>query len=927
MRVAALLTIILGVATCAVPAADGPAIPNPGMEDGAEGPEHWQWSTGENGLGEFTWEAEQTHGGQHSFHVRKLGSGGYTDLCSDTIAVQPGRTYRISAWVYAARNVPRGVYFMVNQIPAGSATEQLPNTFGDTALPLHAGEWQQVTVDVAVRPGNDRVRIHCIQAFVPSDVLWDDFEITEPALEPPPRYEPPTKEPLPDLEHARAVVRARARASAQVETRGGRPRLSVDGKPVPWAFYVSPFWNPGDAQIADFRDAGVRVYLVPLVLGRGVYGDRGPWLGPDRYDFGEVDDLLWRVLRVDPEGHILFYMACDPYREWGADNPDDVTQDQDGRRAIVDMHPRRWGDDPGEGERFGPSSLSPKFRSDVANALRALVRHVEESEPGKAVIGYHVAGLNDGQWFHWDRLAEDDLHLADYSPGAIEGFREWLRETYGSVEGLRAAWHQPGVTLDSASAPAFGRYWVADRFLLDPATEQDCIDWTRFLSEGVAETVDRLAGVLKAESKRPIVCGTYYEDITCNSGSHIALGKHLASSSLGYLAGPAAYSIRMPGYPGAVRSVSGSTLLHGKTYLTEQDWRSWHSVPDQPDENFAWGRAETAEQHNAMVRRECGMMLAFGLGTWWYDMGGGWFHDEGIMSAIAEARRAFERDLDIAGAPAADLAVFVSEEGSHALAPPIASSFRWQAIVEQVPQLNTCGVPYLMYLLSDLARADLPVHKAYLFLNAYALDAAQRRAIEGLKRDGHVLVFVHAPGVIGAADPTATISDVTGIAVKPAEGLTTMLPEPRDGEHPLLRDLDGWLGAAPFFRAPAWAVTDPVATPLATFAGTDLVAVAARDFGTWKAVYVGSPCLSSRFLHNLAEWAGCWVAAEPGDAVYANDRILTIHAIFTGRKALHLARPAHVADLTSGEAVAGGDRVTSFEIGMTRGETRWFALD
>jgi len=901
-----------------------PVIPNAGLEEGTDGPAQWHWSAGEGGRGEFSWETT-THGGQRSFRVRKLGVAGYTDLMSDPITVEAGKTYRISAWVFPEANVPRGVYFMINQLPAGEETEQLPNTFGDTTVPLIAGQWQQVKVDVPVREGNTRVRVHCIQAFVPSDLLWDDFEIAEPEAGPPPRYEPPTPEALPDLEPARAVVLGRPRASAQVELRGGRPRLVVDGKLVPWCFYVSPFWNPQDAQIADFRDAGVRVYLVPLVLGHGVYGDRGPWLGPGRYDFGEIDDLLWRVLRVDPEGYILFYMGCDPYATWGADNPDHVTQDQNGRKAIVTMHPKRWGDDPGAGERFGPSSLSPKFRADVSDTLRALVRHVESSEPGKAVIGYHVAGLNDGQWFHWDRLVEDDLHLADYSPGAAEGFREWLRGLYGTDAAMQRAWHRMDVTLATAAPPSFERYWRPSPFVRDPATEQDCVDWSRFLSEGVAGTVDSLAGVLKAETPRPIICGTYYEDITCNSGSHIALATHLESDGIDYLAGPAAYSIRMAGYPGAVRSVFGSTLLHGKTYLTEQDWRSWHSSPDAPDQNFAWGRAETAEQHNAMVRRECGMMLAFGLGTWYYDMSGGWFRDDQIMSGIAEARRAFERDLKIEQPPTADLAVFVSEESNHFIAAPLQGAFRWNGIMEQVPQLNTSGVPYRMYLQSDLGRADLPEHRAYLFLNAYYLSEPQRQAIDSLKRDGKLLVFVHAPGIAGAADAASAIASVTGIAVQPATGLTTMLPEPMAGDHPLLRDLNSQLGCSPFIREPAWSVADAEATPLATYAGTDLIAAAARDFGTWKSVFVGSPGLSNQFVHNLGEWAGCWCAAEPGDAVYANDRIATIHAIFPGHKSLHLARPARVSDLTTGDMVA--DRSDRIELDMQRGETRWFALD
>lgn len=700
MRLRLMLALMLvGVLACFTQSAAGSVpVPNGDMEKGQDGPEGWTWAAGDGGKGEFAWETGIAHSGRRSFRVKKIGSVGYTILSSDFVPVQEGKTYQISAWIYPVQPVQGGVYFMISQYPKDSNTWDLPNTFGSTTETFVAGQWQQVKVSVTIREGNSRIKIHCVQGLSwPSEVYWDDFEVTEVGEIPQARYEPPAPEPLPSFEQIKeawSIVAKRPRATAKVEVRNGRPQLMIDGKPTPWAFYVSPFWNPQDAQIADFRNAGVRVYLVPLVLGNQVYGNRGPWKGRNLYDFSEVDELLWRVLSVDPEGYILFYLACDPYREWGAENPDHVTQDQNGKKAIVQMHPKRWGDDPVPPERFGPSPVSLKLRADVAAALRELVKYVESSEPGKAVIGYHIGGFNDGQWFHWASFDEKDPHLADYCPGAQESFREWLKRRYGGdVTALRKAWNQPQVTFESAKVPPFERYW-AEGNLLDPATQQDIADYTAFYSEGVAETVMYLADVIKEASPRPVICGTYYEDISGNSPNHIALSRYLASSSLDYLAGPAAYGIRMAGYQGAVRSVFGSTLLHGKVFLTEQDWRSWLSYPDTPENNFAHGRAENVEVHNAMVRRECGMMLAFGLGTWWYDMGGGWFRDDQIMAGIAEAMRAFNRDLDIGGLPRADLAVFVSEESDHYVAPRSGGRFRYYGIVSQIHELNKAGVPY-----------------------------------------------------------------------------------------------------------------------------------------------------------------------------------------------------------------------------------------
>ncbi|MEN6345205.1 MAG: beta-galactosidase [Armatimonadia bacterium] len=923
----AVLLAILLTATCLAQQPTTMAVPNAGLEEGVEGPTGWTASAGEGGEGAFAWDTEHKHSGNRSYRVTKLGSGGHTLLSGPMVSVEPGKTVRVTAWVYPLKNLRRGVYFMISQYPTGKDQWDLPNTFGDTSQPLVAGEWQQLSVLVQVRPGNDRLRIQCVQAFAPSDLCWDDFAVTDAAAIPEtkPRYEPPVKEMVPDLEAAKAVVARRARAQVRVEQIAGRPRLFVDGKATPWAWYVSPFWNPQDAQVGDFLRAGVRVYLVPLVLGSGVYGERGPWKGPGRYDFAEVDDLLWRILRVDPEGYVVFYMACDPYRDWGRDNPDDVTCDQNGRKAIVDMHPKRWGDDPQGRERFGPSLVSLKLREDVSGCLRALVKHVESSEPGKAVIGYHVAGLNDGQWFQWARYDPADLHLADYCPGAQASFRSWLRNRYhGDEAAFRKAWRNPNLTFETARVPAGDRLW-ADGDLLDPATHQDVADHTRFYSEGVAENVLALASLLKAETPRRVLCGTYYEDITCNSANHVALGRLLEGDALDYLAGPAAYGIRMAGFQGAVRSVFGSTLLHGKTYLTEQDWRSWHSVPDSPANNLAWGRAETAEIHNAMVRRECGMMLAFGTGTWWYDMSGGWFRDDQIMAGIAEALRAFGRDLSLTEPPRADLAVIVSEESDSYVTPKMGGAYRYGGVLQQIQELNTAGVPYRLYLQSDLGAMKLPEHRAYLFLNPYLLTDTERRAVESLKRDGKLLLFVHAPGVVGAADPAQAITTLSGITVRSAPEITTLSAVADSGDHPLLKAMNGDLTFSGGLKGPAFEVTDPKAVSLGHYQGTAKVACAARDFGDWKAVFAGCPGLSASFLHALAQWSGCWTASEPGDAVYANQRILTVHALYPGEKVLRPLVRSKVTDLTSGQVLS--ESATEIRLNLRRGETRWFWLD
>ena len=124
---------------------------------------------------------------------------------------------------------------------------------------------------------------------------------------------------------------------------------------------------------------------------------------------------------------------------------------------------------------------------------------------------------------------------------------------------------------------------------------------------------------------------------------------------------------------------------------------------------------------------------------------------------------------------------------------------------------------------------------------------------------------------------------------------------------------------------PLFAVDDPQASVLGYYGETDQAGAAVRSFDTWQSAFVGTPGITAAFFNRLARWAGAWVAAEPGDAVYASERFLTVHGIFPGRKVIHLRHPARVTDLTSGEVIS--ERTDTVEFELDHAHTRWFYLE
>jgi hypothetical protein len=234
-----------------------------------------------------------------------------------------------------------------------------------TDIRYPAGEWQWMrlrftpeagekfcSVEVVIKDGACEMtlaEINCVDPEPrPLSPTWACDSVS--GIEPEPNYREPEEEIIPPLtDEIREIIRNRPWQTANVETFNGRPMFMLNGEPMAPAFYNGCWFNPGRSQFGDFHRAGIHTYMMTASLGRNLYGN-GAWTGKDTYDFSTFDDTLWRILRVDPYANVILYLGCDPYVEWGAENPDDVTCDHNGNKAVVDFHTKRFGGEaPGEG--------------------------------------------------------------------------------------------------------------------------------------------------------------------------------------------------------------------------------------------------------------------------------------------------------------------------------------------------------------------------------------------------------------------------------------------------------------------------------------------------------------------------------------------------------------------------------------------------
>lgn len=287
------------------------------------------------------------------------------------------------------------------------------------------------------------------------------------------------------------------RSECEVRQHGGVPRLFIGGEAAPphWA-YCTP------ERAHSFTRAGIRIltFTFPRRDELNLW-----WRGPDETDFLTTRRLLDDFARAAPEAWLV------PRIHFGY--------------AEMDWFPERYPDqcavalriDTGEPDRTtavsGVKRLQHSMASELwrATAARALAALIEDCEAhhGDRIIGYHIGGGHTAEWFPWNVVNGEALD--DYSEPMRRAFRESLRRTYGTDDGLRKAWHRADVTVDTAEIPSPQRRANPDAVAFyDPATSRDIIDYQRCYGEETARSAVHLCRAAKEAVRGRKIAGVFF---------------------------------------------------------------------------------------------------------------------------------------------------------------------------------------------------------------------------------------------------------------------------------------------------------------------------------------------------------------------------------------------------------------------------------
>jgi hypothetical protein len=701
-----------------------------------------------------------------------------------------------------------------------------------------------------------------------------------------------------------------AELAATVRPYHGAPTLHLNGQPVTAMTYSA--YGPRSDVFADFNAAGVRLYEImgtPTSHGYGLARDA--WLGPDHYDFSELDERIRMVLEACPEGYVLprVYVSAPPW--WLDQHPEAVVTYDPG-----DGHPKPFLQD----GRHVPSLASAAWRAAVDDSLKRLWAHLASQPFGDRVLGLHIACETTEEWMFWG--ANDDM-WCDYSAANTDGFRRWLTARYHDDAGLRAAWHDAAVTLATANVPPRrDRARSVAGTLRDPAVDQPSIDYVRYIADLTAATIDEFCGAVKQASGGQRLAGVFYGYLLQLFGqrqqnaAHLGFDAVVRSPNVDFLCSPTSYAFRHLG-DGTSHFMApvDSVLAHGKLWFDENDIRTSLSQGAIGE----WGRPADVAGDKLQQRRELANVLAHGVEQWWFDVGNNRYNDPGLMAEIKHL-------TTVAGAAQAadrsplDQVAMVLDARGLALC-NVGDMYLNDLMLAQIPPLARIGAPVGHYELHDVDQ--LKRHRLILFAPLYDPTPAQRAAIEALKSEGRVLVFTNAPAPYrdGQWRPDL-MAETCGLTLAVEDREQHARVTPAGGAEALA---SGWPAYGTDFRnRPAILGDDPAATVLGRLPD-GRPGLLMRRYPTWTAVWSAAPALPTALLVKLAQLAGVHRYIDTPDVVWASRGLLAVSVNQAGRRAIRLPAPARITDLYGGKLVA--EHAESFEADLAAADTGLWRIE
>jgi hypothetical protein len=758
----------------------------------------------------------------------------------------------------------------------------------------------------------------------------------------------------------------------------GRPVVLHNGTPVSQAAYCDYIIrNDWKDRITEFADSGVKVYYVrtdPEL-------DQELWALPEDKRLPAwaphltLQDQVDHILSVCPEALFMLRPGANPPQNWLALYPDDAQTSEDGRRH----EDATW--------------CSEHYLAEMVAYFQRLVRHCESSPWGERLIGYLEATYGEGC-----TLLTIRGNLFDLSPASEAGFRAWIRHRYATDAALQEAWNDPAVTLEAVRVPRDSEWYakkaggpptfggkeltpqelpsnggVTPRGLfhwIEAAQALPEHDYCRFMRDCFTRKYLTLARTLKATAaesgrerlvgfdvtKQPMMGwqilsafdgigdGQSFPNLLMLSGSY-ACGEVLDDPAIDVIFTPADYHARTLGFAYEAEGVSDSMLLRGKAMIIENDARCY--VGQGATEQGAF---RDDKEVAAGLTRNAALTLSRGLQSYWCNVGSSYFHAPGIQETIARLVPMLDRLNEYPHVETRSAIAMVIDDESL-MTEDFTSGYQTLAVIwQRILGLAHCGVPYRLFLFSDLQK-DLPRYHTWLFPDMFIVNDERLALLrEKVLRDGNLAIFGPSTGISdGRRLSPDGASALLGVPFDLFPRTTVRHVIVQDSGHPISRELPASctygdsLPYGPTLAPGDRAVENGGGVPLghATLCwflhrtglflkefgqGTAGNGAAggrgAEDYGVLWSCAVPLP---SNLLRAACRYAGSHIWCEEDDVIYASDSLVSLHSVKAGPRTVKLPRACALRDALTGDLV--GEHLTEITVDVDPPMTKIWVME
>jgi len=464
------------------------------------------------------------------------------------------------------------------------------------------------------------------------------------------------------------------------------------------------------------------------------------------FDYSSIKQVLDYCIEADPDGYFIPRIPLYSHNIswWEKNNPEGITTYRDGSKSLVSISSDEW----------------------LRQSIEALDRGIDFIDSvekySKCVIGYHLSCGNTGEWFYYDYREKG----VDVSEANRKGFCNWLKEKYLNIEKMNTNWNSDYKEFDIVDIPQipFNLPGIDSKRVVLKQCNKDVIDFYSYINEINVKRIEQLSSFVKNKTSGRSLVMIFYGyclELPDPKSGHCCLEELLKSPNIDLLASPISYQDRAQGGMLAYMSPVDSVMNNKKLWMVEDDTRTYLAV-DKTEEDASFNPSiESKEDTIEIHKRNMASIIRRGIGVWFMDLwASGWLKDKDLWKNIGNLCRIYEDYKKTIKPFKPEVAFIIDEKSHYYLENPWKHGSK--IAYEQQKAIYRSGVDFGLYLQSDVLYGNIPKCKLYVFLNAFSINDEYKKAINKLKENSAVLMWIYGPDIYN----NKSAFEVTGINLK-----------------------------------------------------------------------------------------------------------------------------------------------------------------